>query len=102
MKVSPGRQQVDEILLHLAEHRTEARLPTSRTFSIGASTMVPMFMRRLARDAFGADMHAALAVAEQLAPAFVGGAARSRRLRRSRSTSSNEGARQGRRTGVRQ
>ena len=45
MNVSPGRSMLTKALLHLAEHRTAPPLPASRIFSIGASTMVPMFMR---------------------------------------------------------
>ena len=48
MKVSPGRSDIDEVFLDLAESGPKPRLPTSRTFRAGASTMVPMFMRSAA------------------------------------------------------
>ena len=68
-----GAEHVDEIFLDLAEDRAEAALAgepdlQQRRLDDGADVHA-----RLAGDALVADVHPALAVAEQLSPAVVGG-----------------------------
>ena len=48
MKVSPGRSMLTKYSSTSPSVGPKPRLPTSRTFSSGASTMVPMFIRSAA------------------------------------------------------
>ena len=45
MNVSPGRSRLTKYSSTSPSSGPKRLLPTSRTFTIGASTMVPMFMR---------------------------------------------------------
>ncbi len=68
-----GPQQVDEILFHLAEQRTEALLVDQANFNERRLDDGADIHAMLTRDALGAHVDAALAVAEQLAPAVIRG-----------------------------
>ncbi len=66
-------QQVDEVFFHLAEQRADAPLADEAHLDQGRLDDGADVHAVLACDALAAHMHAALAVTEQLAPAFVGG-----------------------------
>ena len=66
-------QQVDEILFHLAQHRAVAFLADQAHLDQRCLDNRADVHAVLSRDALRAHMHAAFAVAEQLAPTLVGG-----------------------------
>ena len=72
MKVSPGRSILTKYSSTSPRVGPKPRLPASRTFRTGASTMVPMFIRMGGGGAGVADVHPAFTVAEQLSPLLVG------------------------------
>ena len=72
MNVSPGRSRLTKYSSISPSIGPKRFLPTSRTLTSGASTMVPMFIRCWRAIRSDRDMHTALAIAEQLAPALIG------------------------------